>query len=162
MKNEPIKVLFVCTANYCRSPTAEVIFFDLVEKANLLEHFFIDSAGTHGVFAGSAPDPRAQAMAKQRGLQMQHIVSRQINLQDFEYFDYIIGMDQNNIEHLKALSPQLYQSKISLLLSHDATLGTVEVSDPYAGGEQGFSQVFDLIHQAAAALLAEIKKRHQL
>lgn len=162
MSNDPIKVLFVCTANYCRSPTAEVIFFDLVEKANLLEHFFIDSAGTHGVFAGSAPDPRAQAMALKRGLRMQHIVSRQITLQDFEYFDYIIGMDQNNIEHLKALCPPRYQSKISLLLSHDATLGTLEVSDPYAGGEQGFAQVFDLISQAAATLLMKIKKTHHL
>ncbi len=162
MKNEPIKVLFVCTANYCRSPTAEVIFFDLVEKANLLEHFFIDSAGTHGVFAGSAPDPRAQAMAQQRNLRMQHIVSRQITLQDFQHFDYIIGMDQNNIEHLKVLCPSHYHDKISLLLSHDATLNTLEVSDPYAGGEQGFADVFDLITQGAAALLAMIKKKHQL
>lgn len=162
MKNEPIKVLFVCTANYCRSPTAEVIFFDVVEKANLLEHFFIDSAGTHGVFAGSAPDPRAQAMALQHGLQMKHLVSRQITLQDFEYFDYIIGMDQNNIEHLMALCPPRYQSKISLLLSHDSTVKMIEVGDPYAGGEQGFAQVFNLISQGASGLLKNIIKAHQL
>ncbi|MCS5711786.1 arsenate reductase/protein-tyrosine-phosphatase family protein [Candidatus Berkiella aquae] len=158
---EPIKVLFVCTANYCRSPLAEVIFSELLEKAHLAEYFFIDSAGTHGVFAGASPDPRSQAIAQKHGLKMQHIVSRQITLHDFHYFDYIVAMDHSNVEHLMALCPSAFQSKISLLLSHDAELSS-DVFDPYSGGEQGFEQVFDLIVKGAQGLLATIKQKHNL
>jgi len=162
MKNKPIAVLFVCTANYCRSPTAEVIFYDLVEKADLAEHFFIDSAGTHGVFAGSAPDPRAQAMAKRYGLKMQHIVSRQITLNDFHEFDYIVAMDHSNVEHLQALCPGTFQHKIALLLSYASAPATLEVPDPYSGGEQGFLRVYELIINGANGLLAKIRNDHQL
>ncbi|MGE3317663.1 MAG: low molecular weight protein-tyrosine-phosphatase [Candidatus Berkiella sp.] len=162
MKNKPVGVLFVCTANYCRSPTAEVIFDDIVEKANLAEYFLIDSAGTHGVFAGSAPDPRAQAMAKRYGLKMQHIVSRQITLNDFHEFDYIVAMDHSNLAHLQAICPSTLQHKIALLLSYANDPITLEVPDPYSGGEQGFLQVYELIVNGAQGLLAKIKNDHQL
>ncbi|HRE31540.1 MAG TPA: low molecular weight protein-tyrosine-phosphatase [Candidatus Berkiella sp.] len=159
--SELIKVLFVCTANYCRSPLAEVIFSDLLEKANLVEHFFIDSAGTHGVFTGSSPDPRSQDIAKKHDLKMHHIVSRQITLHDFHYFDYIVAMDHSNVAHLVALCPSALQSKISLLLSYDVELNG-DVFDPYSGGEQGFEQVFELIKRGAQGLLATLQKERHL
>jgi protein-tyrosine phosphatase len=162
MKNKPVHVLFVCMGNYCRSPTAEVIFFDLVEKAHLSEHIFIDSAGTHGVFAGSAPDPRAQAMAKQRGLKMQHIISRQITLSDFHEFDYIVAMDHSNLEHLHSISPSTFHHKLALLLSYAKEPKMLDVPDPYSGGEQGFVAVYDLILSGAQGLLTQIIKEHHL
>ncbi len=162
MKNKPVQVLFVCMGNYCRSPTAEVIFVDLVEKAHLSEHFFIDSAGTHGVFAGSAPDPRAQAMAKKWGLKMQHIVSRQITLTDFHEFDYIVAMDHSNLEHLQSICPSTFQHKLALLLSYAKEPKTFDVPDPYSGKEQGFVAVYDLIKSGAQGLLAQIIKDHHL
>jgi len=162
MKNRPIHVLFVCMGNYCRSPTAEVIFFDLVEKANLIDHFYIDSAGTHGVFAGSAPDPRSQAMALKRGLKMQHIVSRQVTLSDFHQFDYIVAMDHSNLEHLQAICPSTFQHKVALLLSYAKEPKTLDVPDPYSGGEQGFVQVYDLIVSGAHGLLTQIINEHHL
>lgn len=148
--------------NYCRSPTAEVIFFDLVEKANLIDHFYIDSAGTHGIFAGAAPDPRAQAMAKQRGLKMQHIISRQITLTDFHQFDYIVAMDHSNLEHLRSICPSSFQDKLALLLSYSKEPQTLDVPDPYSGGEQGFVQVYDLIVSGAQGLLTKIMTEHHL
>ncbi len=162
MQNKTIQVLFVCMGNYCRSPTAEVIFGDLVEKANLSEHFFIDSAGTHGFFAGSAPDPRSQATANQYGLRMQHLVSRQITLQDFHEFDYIVAMDKANLEHLQSLCPPSFQAKLSLLLPYAKELGLTEVPDPYSGGAQGFEEVYALILKGSEALLSSIVKEKQL
>lgn len=162
MKNKPVQVLFVCMGNYCRSPTAEVIFFDLVEKAELSEKIFIDSAGTHGVFAGSAPDPRAQAMAKQRGLKMQHIISRQITLNDFHEFDYIVAMDHSNLEHLQSICPSTFQHKVALLLSYAKDPKRLDVPDPYSGGEQGFVEVYDLIVSGAQGLLDQIINEHHL
>lgn len=162
MKNNPVHVLFVCMGNYCRSPTAEVIFFDLVEKAQLSEKIMIDSAGTHGVFAGSAPDPRAQAMAKQRGLKMQHIISRQITLNDFHEFDYIVAMDHSNLEHLQSICPRSLQNKLALLLSYAKKPIRLDVPDPYSGGEQGFVEVYDLIVNGAQGLLDHIISKHHL
>ncbi len=162
MKDGPIQVLFVCMGNYCRSPTAEVIFGDLVEKANLAEYFFIDSAGTHGFFAGSAPDPRSQATAHKYGLKMAHLVSRQITLQDFHEFDYIVAMDHANLEHLQSICPPSFKAKISLLLSYAKELKISEVPDPYSGGEQGFEEVYKLIIKGNEALLATIIQDKQL
>src|SRR5882724_6509924 len=113
-----IKVFFVCTANICRSPTAQVIFQDLVEKAKLDEFFYIDSAGTYGGRSGESPDQRTQATAKKHHLIMDHIGAKQINLLDFYYFDYIVAMDQSNYDDLIALSPSSLRHKVSLLLSH--------------------------------------------
>lgn len=151
-----IKVLFVCTANICRSPTAQVLFQSQVEKAGLGEFFDIDSAGTYGGHSGAPPDLRSQATAKKHNIHMDHLRSKQIHMQDFTYFDYIIVMDQSNYDTLLSISPPSLHPKIALLLSYAPSLNIVEVPDPYAQGPEGFEKVFDLIRQGTAGLLEKI------
>lgn len=157
-----INVLFVCMGNICRSPTAEAVFTHLVEQANLLEHIHIDSAGTHGYHVGQAPDRRTIKAGENRGLKLQHLRARQVHLNDFNLFDYIIAMDENNYEHLIALAKEQHHEKITLLLSHVDKLDDTTVPDPYYGGEQGFEQVIDLVFQGSEALLNKIRAKHKL
>ena len=157
-----VSVLFVCMGNICRSPTAEGIFTRLVKEANLLEHIHIDSAGTIGYHAGNPPDERSILIAKERGVNLDHLIARQVDLNDFQEFDYILAMDNNNLAYLESCCPEKYKQKISLLLSHGVDLEVLEVPDPYYGGERGFEHVFELIENAAAGLFEKIRKEHKL
>ena len=96
-----VKVLFVCMGNICRSPTAEAVFRHYVEKAGLLEHIQIDSAGTHDYHIGDAPDARTQRAAKQRGYDMSSLRGRQVEAGDFMRFDYVLAMDEANLDILQ-------------------------------------------------------------
>lgn len=158
----PIKVLFVCLGNICRSPTAEVTFAAAVKKAGLAEKFVIDSAGTCDDHVGHPPDRRAQSSAKARGLSLSHLVARQVTLQDFEAFDYIVAMDKYNYSDLVTLSPKKYHHKISLLLSHLPEKMLLEVPDPYYAGGAHFEEVFDLIEAGSQAFLASLREIHKI
>lgn len=157
-----VKVLFVCMGNICRSPTAEVVFNHLVNESGVAEHIQIDSAGTHGYHIGDEPDRRTQKAAEKRGLPMSHLRARQVDLDDFEMFDYIVAMDQDNYDHLVALSPKNHKDKVSLLLVHSETIDDREVPDPYYGGLNGFEHVLDLVHEGSRALLEKILEDHEL
>ena len=160
-----IQVLFVCMGNICRSPTAEGIFAKLVEEANLSSYILADSAGTHGYHIGSPPDKRTQAAALKRGVDLRHLRGRQVSLQDFAVYDYILAMDKANYDYLQAIAPVSKRNNIVLFLSCSANsvdLTNLEVPDPYAGGLDGFDNVFDLCQKGAENFLAYIKKQHNL
>ncbi len=153
--SEKISVLFVCMGNICRSPTAEGVFRYQVEQRGLSARFDIDSAGTHAYHVGESPDRRAIAAAERRGIEMAGISARRVADDDFERFDYIIAMDEENLRRLREKSPSHHTSKIRLMLDYGPSDET-EVPDPYYGAASGFERVLDLIEQASEDLLDQL------
>lgn len=151
-------VLFVCMGNICRSPTAEGVFRHFVNEAGLSEQFDIDSAGTHAYHVGEPPDHRAAAAAERRGISLANIAARRVSDDDFERFDFIIAMDDDNRQRLLDQAPEEHRSKVTLFLSF-ADNDEREVPDPYYGGAAGFERVLDLVEEASRGLLATIQRR---
>jgi protein-tyrosine phosphatase len=159
---EKIKVVFVCMGNICRSPTAEAVFRHLVEKEGMDDLIHVDSAGTHDYHIGDPPDPRTQRAAKQRGYDMSGLRGRQVEVADFAQFDYVLAMDEGNLDILKRLRPADTQSHLGLFLEFAEHHSEREVPDPYYGGVQGFERVLDLVEDAAIGLLRHIQSQHVL
>jgi protein-tyrosine phosphatase len=155
-----VKVLFVCLGNICRSPTAEGVFRQLVQQEGLMELIEVDSAGTHAYHIGKPPDARAQAAARQRGIDLSRLRGRQARVEDLHRFDYVLAMDRENYENLIALCPPGLEQKIRLFMEF-APDEAEEVPDPYFGGASGFDRVLDMIDAAARGLLEDIR-RHRL
>ncbi|MBB2496406.1 low molecular weight protein-tyrosine-phosphatase [Aquipseudomonas ullengensis] len=152
-----MRVLFVCMGNICRSPTAEAVFRQRLREAGLEELVQVDSAGTGDWHVGKAPDGRSQQAAAQRGYDLSALRGRQVTAEDFSRFDLVLAMDHDNLARLQALRPA-GGAELDLFLRR-YQLELDEVPDPYYGGADGFAQVLDLIEQASAALLVEIKGR---
>ena len=150
-------ILFVCTANFCRSPMAEGVFTNLIKARKLENKYIIDSAGITNNFAGRSPDRRAQAKCIEHGIDISYQKSRQIEEYDFEIYEYIIGMDFYNIENLRAIAPKKYKNNIELLLSYIPDCGVKEVPDPYYNRENGFDIVYNLINNACVELLKNLE-----
>ena len=153
-------ILFVCMGNICRSPTAEGVFRHHVTEAGLLEQFEIDSAGTHAYHVGEPPDRRSAAAAERRGVSLKNIFARRVDVADFESFDYIIAMDEDNVSRLLEQAPDEHRGKVRLFLSFAAGPET-EVPDPYYGGAAGFERVLDMVELASRGLLDEIRRRSE-
>jgi protein-tyrosine phosphatase len=151
-----IKVLFVCMGNICRSPTAEGVFNKLLQDKQLTDRFLIDSAGTHDYHIGKSPDGRAQQTAKQRGIDLSALQGRQVNNDDFDYFDHILAMDTDNAEILRNACPNELQHKIKLFLDFAPEQDERNVPDPYYGGQNGFEHVFDLVEAASKGFLDSV------
>lgn len=157
-----IKVLFVCMGNICRSPLAEGAFSRLLEQHQLGDFISVDSAGTHDYHAGEPPDPRAQATALRRGMDISIQRARLVQREDFARFDYILAMDRQNYARLEKLSAPEDRHKLRLFLEYAPHLGETEVPDPYYGGSGGFERVLDMVEEAAQGLLEHIRKQHLL
>lgn len=154
-----IKVLFCCMGNICRSPTAEGVFVGMLERHGLAGQVSVDSAGTHAYHVGSAPDPRARLAAAKRGANLDNQRARKVSARDFETFDYILAMDRDNLGILEDMCPEEHRGKLRLMLSYAPGTGIDEVPDPYYGGAAGFERVLDLIEEASAGLLEEVRGR---
>lgn len=153
-----VSVLFVCMGNICRSPTAEGVFRKFVDDAGLTGLVHTDSAGTHAYHRGSQPDYRACEAAERRGYSLTEIQARRVSSMDFESFDFIIAMDDDNLNDLRDEADEDHHAKISLLLDYSETGGLREVPDPYYGGLGGFEKVLDLVEQASRGLLDKVRK----
>jgi protein-tyrosine phosphatase len=155
---EPVRVLFVCLGNICRSPSAEGVFRALVEKAGLAEQVAIDSCGTGHWHIGKSPDARAQEAARRRGIDISGLRARQFSPEDLNSFDYVLVMDHQNLADLKDVWQQNGGARPVLFLEYGSSEHD-EVPDPYYGGADGFEVVLDLIHEAGEGLLADIRGR---
>ena len=156
--NDKITVLFICMGNICRSPSAQGVFECLIAKKGLSKQFRIDSAGTHSYHIGSKPDARSIFFAKQRAIDISKQQARKVNKADFEEFDFIIAMDDDNYLNLLAICPAQYQGKVYEMMQFAPHTNYTSVPDPYYGGEKGFDLVLDLLENACVGLLREIKK----
>jgi protein-tyrosine phosphatase len=155
--DKPISVLFICMGNICRSPTAEGVFRYHAEQAGMLEQFDIDSAGTHAYHSGEPPDRRARAAAERRGMSLDGIYARRVTSEDFERFDYIVAMDEDNLARLQDESPEEHRDKLHLFLEF-ASGDEREVPDPYYGGAAGFERALDLVEEASRGLLETLSR----
>jgi protein-tyrosine phosphatase len=153
---KPVRVLFVCLGNICRSPTAEGVFTTLVERRGLSHFIEVDSCGTSGWHIGSAPDSRSTEAAAERGFDLRQLRGRQLQIEDFERFDYMLAMDQSNLRELQSLCPDHYSGHMGLLLEFAPELGIDEVPDPYYESDEGFVHVLELVEAASAGLLQQI------
>lgn len=160
--NTRIGVLFVCTGNICRSPTAEGQFRAAVKAAGLEHRFAVDSAATHDYHVGNPPDSRTVKAAQRRGLDLAPLRARQVSAADFGDFDFIVAMDRGHLQILTALAPPGGQERLSLFLDHAPQSGLRDVPDPYYGGPNGFETVLDLIEAGCDGLLAHIRQTRQL
>jgi protein-tyrosine phosphatase len=157
--DRPVRVLFVCLGNICRSPAAEGVFLHLIAREGLEEAFQVDSAGTGHWHVGRPADPRMRAAAAQRGIVLPSI-ARQITSADLSRFDHVLTMDRQNLRAVQALVPQGEATAlITPLTSHCRRFVMREVPDPYYGGEEGFDRVLDLLEDACAGLLEALRPR---
>ena len=154
-----VSVLFVCMGNICRSPTAEGVFRQHVAEAGLEASVHADSAGTHAYHSGNRPDHRASEAAERRGYSLSGMQARKVNSMDFESFDFILAMDDENLLNLREMADVEHHSKIRLFLEFSATAGLREVPDPYYGGSSGFEKVLDLVEDASQALLVSVREK---
>jgi len=152
----PLRLLFVCSGNICRSPLAEAIFRQQAEQAGRGASFEIDSAGIHGYHAGDAADPRARRVGRQRGVTVSSI-AREVEQRDFERFDLILAMDRGHLRELRSRCPAPLRDRIRLMREFAEPPGG-DVPDPYYSGDDAFEQVFDLLEGCCRRLLAELSR----
>lgn len=153
-------MLFVCTGNICRSPTAEGVLRHQAKLAGLEDRLKIDSAGTHGYHIGDPPDRRSVAAARKRGIDLSSLRARKVAAGDFGNFDYVIALDRGHFDLLQADCPPAHLARLSLFLKHLDEKDLHDVPDPYYGNAKGFDDVLDLIERGCAALLAHIRREH--
>jgi protein-tyrosine phosphatase len=150
-----MRVLFVCTGNICRSPTAEGVFRTFLLKELLQEEIHVESAGTHDYHVGEPPDRRAMAHALKRGYDLSAQRARQLCAGDFEQFDLLLAMDAGHLEIMRKQCPPAHRHKLRLFLEFGA--GSGDVPDPYYGGPEGFERVLDMVEAACRGLLAHAR-----
>lgn len=157
MQAEPVRVLFVCLGNICRSPMAEAVFRALVRDNGLEHRFEIDSAGTSDYHEGEPPDARAREVARRRGIQLTGR-SRPIREDDLYRFDYVLVMDSENLRDVSRLAVTAeLRAKVRRLREFDpAANGDLDVPDPYYGGREGFERVQEMLERACRGLLDHI------
>lgn len=154
---DPMKVLFVCLGNICRSPTAEGVLRALAARENPDLDLQIDSAGTADYHVGEPPDRRTVAAARRRGYDLSALRARQVRPEDFHHFDYVLAMDHANLAELESRRVSGATATLDLFMSFAPGSGYDEVPDPYYGGVEDFERVLDLCEKASRGLLARLK-----
>ncbi len=149
------RILFFCMGNICRSPTAEGVMRAKLVAGGL--DVDVDSAGTHGYHVGAPPDERSQEHAAKRGYDLSPLRARRLVAEDFERFDLVLGMDDDNLAHAARLCPPAQRHRLKLLMSYAPQAGNPHVPDPYYGGEAGFEDVLDLVEAACDGLIAALR-----
>lgn len=154
-----IRILFVCMGNICRSPAAEVIFKNIVDKEHLDAKIVTDSAGTISYHEGAPPDARMLKTLAKRGYNNAGVKARCIEEDDLAKFDLILTMDHDNYHEVKTLDRlKKFQQKIVPMCNFVKKFRETDVPDPYYGGQSGFEHVIDLLEDGCSNLLEYIKK----
>jgi protein-tyrosine phosphatase len=159
------KILFVCLGNICRSPLAKGLFNHMAEQAGLGGFLMADACGTAGHHQGEEPDQRTIRNARKNGLEIHHR-ARKLQPEDFQNFDFILTMDASNFRDTAALAGRhgFNEADIRMLRSFDpqAAHPEADVPDPWYGGEEGFEEVFQMLHRSCSALIAHLKKSNEI
>ncbi|MEZ0262079.1 MAG: low molecular weight protein-tyrosine-phosphatase [Alphaproteobacteria bacterium] len=157
MTRPALRVLFVCTGNICRSPTAEGVFRHLAAEAGLNDAFHIESAGTEDYHEGEPPDHRTVKKALEKGVDLSRQRARQVKDADFSGFDYIYAMDSGHHRILTKRAPKASKAKLSMFRADGE-----DVPDPWYGTEKDFENVYVLVHENAGALLKKLREDHKI
>jgi protein-tyrosine phosphatase len=155
----PLRILFVCLGNICRSPTAEVVFRVVAAREAPDIALEIDSAGTAGYHVGDLPDKRTRQAAARRGYDLSALRARMVEARDFEHYDLILAMDRENLRSLERRAPPHARERLRLFLEFAPQTGISEVPDPYYGGPNGFEDVLDLIEAASRGLVEHLRRQ---
>jgi len=158
-----IKVLFICLGNICRSPLAEAVFNHKVKEKKLDKFIESDSCGTSNYHIGKSPDHRSIQTAQNRGILIDH-AGRQLSRSDLEEFDYLIAMDQSNLDNIKKLMDRegLSHPHLYLMREFQPNPSHTDVPDPYYGEVEGFEEVYDILDEAMDHFLEKVILDHQL
>jgi protein-tyrosine phosphatase len=148
-----MRILMVCLGNICRSPLAEGIMKDYIDRNEL--DWTVDSAGTGDWHKGNPPDPRSLETAQQHGIDIGRQRARQLNADDFHIFDHILVMDTNNLTDAQKRRPDGSKAQLELILNYAWPGQNMVVPDPYYGGQSGFEYVYDLLDKACAAFIRQ-------
>lgn len=148
------KVLFVCLGNICRSPLGEAVFN---YKASALD-MDADSAGTAAYHVGENPDHRSIEVARKHGVPISH-KARKFVAEDFDRFDYVIAMDEQNYDDMKALANGSTEHLYLLREFDPDSNGNLNVPDPYYGGIDGFEKVFQMVSRSVDGLIDHIQSK---
>lgn len=152
-----MRILFVCMGNICRSPSAEAVLRHIARLEAAELQLEIDSAGTHEYHLGQPPDARALHAAARRGIDMSALRARKLLPEDFERFDLVLVMDEQNRQDALAIAPRSRRDRLRLFLEFAPDSGHREIPDPYYGNDIGFELVLDLVTEAARGLIAQIR-----
>lgn len=156
------RVLFVCLGNICRSPSAEAVFNHLIKEKDLVSEYEVDSAGTSDWHKGEPADPRMKTHARKRGIRLTSISRPVVPEKDFDYFDYIVAMDRDNLKDLMEMAPRKeHRKKIFLMTDFSSNNHYDGVPDPYYSGAEGFELVLDLLEDATQGFLSYTQKHLQ-
>lgn len=160
---KPVRILFVCLGNICRSPLAEGVFRHMVKERGLDGYFEIDSAGTGPWHVGEPPDRRMRETAKRYGLSIDDLRGRQFGPKDFSAYDHIFVMDRQNLHDVLFHDRKdEHGGKVKLFREADPNADTYEVPDPYYGGPQGFDEVYRMVERTAKNLLDGLVEHYGL
>ncbi len=155
-----LQVLFVCTGNICRSPSAEGVLRHGLETAGLGAQILVDSAGTHAYHRGEPPSELAQRCGAKRGYDLAGLRARQVTPADFGSFDVISAMDQGHLKILRQLCPPDQRHRIQLFMDHaPQPLQGQDVPDPYYGGPEDYEHTLDLIEEGMEGLIEHLRGR---
>lgn len=152
---KPLRILFVCAGNICRSPLAEGVFAKVATDAGRADAFEIDSAGTGGWHQGDPPDPRSVATARSHGIDISRQKARRVASRDFDRFDLILAMDRDNLRDLKRLRPAASSTEIHLFLDYARGMAA-DIPDPYYGEDDGFETVYNMLFDGCTLLMAKL------
>ena len=150
------RIVFVCTGNICRSPTAHAVLHRRIAERGLGDRLTVDSAGLEAWHAGEPPDARSIRHARQRGYELSELRARPLRRDDFERADWVLVMDQGHLRQAARLCPPQHAHKLRLLTDFCRAHVAGEVPDPYCGRAEDFEHVLDLVEDACDGLLAQL------
>jgi low molecular weight protein-tyrosine phosphatase len=152
-RSVPIGILFVCTANICRSPMAEGVFRTMARRAGLASAFSVDSAGTFDRYVGEPPARAAIKAAALRGYDIRSLRARQVTVADIARFDHVLAMDRSHLDYLRWMAPSVLHERLRLFTVFDPSSTAVDVADPYGGDARDFDLALDVIEDGCDSIL---------